>query len=106
MTRKILALALLLIVLPSAYASGDPSVVFFGLAQVLILGGAIVYVLAVCAPLSQKGRALLSIVIAGCIVLGCAFVPDYTRRAIWLEPLSFVVAVLGALSAWRLVRHN
>jgi hypothetical protein len=105
MIRRVLLAFLLAIALP-AYASGDPSVIFFGLAQVLVLGTAIVYIVVTRANWPRKARALLPIAGSTSALVALSLVPDYTRNAIWLEPLSAGLACLGALLAWRLVRRS
>lgn len=105
MTRNVLPFLLLAVAAP-AYASGDPSVIFVVLSQVLVLGAAIVYVVATRTNWSQKGRALLPIAGSVSVLIALDSVPDSTRNAIWLVPLSTGVACLGALLAWRFVRRS
>jgi len=105
MRRSVLLLFLLVVALP-AHASGDPSVIFVGLAQVLVVGAALVFVLTAKADWSRKGFALLPVAGSTCALIALDLVPDYSRNAPWLLPLSAFVACLGALLALRLVRRS
>jgi hypothetical protein len=105
LTRSVLLVFLLSVTLP-AHASGDPSVIFAGLAQVLVVGAAIVYVLTAKVNWSQKGYALLPVAGSMGALIALDVMPDDTRNAPWLEPLPVFVAGLGGLFAWRLVRRS
>jgi hypothetical protein len=81
-------------------------VIFAGLAQVLVVGAAIVYVLTAKVNWSQKGYALLPVAGSMGALIALDVMPDDTRNAPWLEPLPVFVAGLGGLFAWRLVRRS
>lgn len=105
MARGAVLFPLLAVALP-AYGSGDPSVIFLDVAQVLVLGAAIAYVVATKANWSRKGRALLPIAGSTAVLIALGSVPDYARNAMWLVPLSVGTTCLGALLAWQLVRRR